>query len=857
MNFKTTTMRVLTLICIVFSLSLSVYSKTKTKTNSNSVTPYQKKTAKLMTTWGEQLKATDPIHAEYPRPQMVREQWLNLNGIWQFQPATGAEQSLPTEGFNREILVPFPVESALSGIMEHHEHIWYRKTFTVPQSWSGQKVLLHFGAVDYFSEVFINGNSVGKHQGGYDPFYFDITDYITGSGEQQIAVRVTDETDAKGYPRGKQTLYPGGIMYTSTTGIWQTVWLEPVPTSYISDFRMIPDIDAGTLQFIAGTRGTTYQFKIYADGVEIVNELKTVSGASTGVTINIPQPLKLWSPDSPFLYDMTVSLMNENQVVDSVSTYFGMRKISKAMVDGYPKMMLNNEFLFHMGPLDQGFWPDGIYTAPTDEALKFDIVKTKELGFNMIRKHIKVEPQRWYYWCDKLGIMVWQDMPSMNSYINTNLRPVPPQERNAFKNEMERMIRTHWNSPSIVVWVPFNEFQGSHNEADLSSFVKNLDNTRLVNINSGGDSRYGTIANNDIRDYHNYPPPVAPKPNETNSQILVCGEYGGIGYYEKGHIWQEGNPYETVPTHALLLERYSRYGDMLVYFKSNKGLSGAVYTETTDVEMELNGFLTYDRKVEKGNFADYYAVNQRIIHDNDFYNDIAITSEDTKQVWKYTTSTPIPSLSWYKTDFDDSSWKTGEGGFGTDKTPGARIGTVWDTNNIWLRRKFTAPADALENGKLVLRVHHDEDCKIYINGVLALDLSGYLGDYNFFDVTQAAQNALVLGGENTLAVYCKQTMGGQYIDVGVYAKILDNNQSGIESVKKKACRIYPNPVKNVLNIEKQESDLVEGVYNLLGNKVKSIQHSDYKIDVSDLSSGIYFLRIRQVDSINALAFIKE
>ncbi|GAB1415390.1 hypothetical protein MASR2M117_07960 [Paludibacter sp.] len=852
MNYKLLTSRVLFVLGIFLCVSLLAYPKAK------SVTPYQKKTAKLMTTWGEALKATDPILNEYPRPQLVREKWLNLNGIWQFQPATDAEQALPSDGFNREILVPFPVESALSGIMEHYDHIWYRRNFTIPQNWSGQRILLHFGAVDYFSEVFVNGVSVGKHQGGYDPFYFDITDYISGTGEQQLAVRVTDETDAKGYPRGKQTLYPGGIMYTSVTGIWQTVWLEAVPQTYLASFKLVPDIDNGEIKFSPNIEGTViprlkYRFKIFDNNVEIANAEESTRPE---IKVSIPKPLKLWSPDSPFLYDMKVYVVNGTTVVDSISTYFGMRKISKQMVDGYPKMMLNNEFLFHMGPLDQGFWPDGVYTAPTDEALKFDIVKTKELGFNMIRKHIKVEPQRWYYWCDKLGILVWQDMPSMNSYIDTRLRPVPQQERDAYKSELERMIRTHWNSPSIVVWVPFNEFQGSHNEAGLSAFVKTLDNSRLVNINSGGDSRYGTILENDIRDYHNYPPPVAPKPNATNSQILVCGEYGGVGYYEKGHIWQEGNPYETVPTYAMLLDRFSKYGDMLVYFKSNKGLSGAVYTEITDVEMELNGFLTYDRKVEKGNFADFYAVNQRVIHDNDYFNDIAITSEETKQIWKYTTTTPVPSLSWYKVDFDDSSWQTGEGGFGTDKTPGARIGTVWNTNNIWMRRNFYAPANALENGKLMLRVHHDEDCKVYINGVLALDLPGYTGDYNFYEATPAAQSALNLGGQNTLAVYCKQTTGGQYIDVGVYTKLL-NDQSGTNNLKKKAYRIYPNPVRYVLNVDVQEGSVIDGVYGVLGDKVMSQQFAENIINVSSLPAGIYFLRINETDSTTNIKFIKK
>jgi hypothetical protein len=751
--------------------------------------PYTKKTATLMTPWGEALRATDPVLPEYPRPQMVREKWLNLNGIWQFQPAASATEALPAGNLAREILVPFPVESALSGIMEHHEHLWYRRTFTVPADWTGQQVLLHFGAVDYSCEVFINGQSVGTHQGGYDPFYFDITAKLTVAGEQTVHLRVTDPTDAKGYPRGKQTLYPGGIMYTSTTGIWQTVWLEPVPQGYITDFRIVPDIDNAVLKFYPPTRGT-YRFKIYDGGLEIAAYEKNISNASSGVDLEIPRPLKLWSPDAPFLYDMTVCRINETAVLDSVSTYFGMRKVSRQLIDGYPRMMLNNEFLFQMGPLDQGFWPDGVYTAPTDEALRFDIEKTRELGFNMIRKHIKVEPQRWYYWCDKLGMLVWQDMPSMNSYVNTNERPVPSREDAAFKRELEAMVKTHWNAPSIVSWVLFNEYQGSHSESSLISQVKTLDNSRLVNVNSGvNDTRYDGLST-DIRDYHNYSPPVAPPRNTANTQALVCGEYGGVGYYEAGHIWSEGNPYETVGSYATLLERYTQYADMLVDFKSNKGLSAAVYTEITDVEMELNGLITYDRKIVKGYAKDFYAVNRRIINEYRYYTPLAPTSEETPQAWKYTTAQP--AATWMNPDFNDAAWTAGNGGFGTDITPGAVIGTLWSSNDIWLRRTFTLSANALDRGETpVLRLHHDEDCQVYINGVKALDLTGYTSAYAYYNITPEAKAALVPGGENTLAVHCKQVAGGQYIDAGVLAMLLV--ESGEAYVNPVVERSLPDP----------------------------------------------------------------
>ncbi|MDR0700014.1 MAG: glycoside hydrolase family 2 [Tannerella sp.] len=731
-------------------------------------TPYEKKTATLMTTWGENLRATDPVLPEYPRPQMMREKWLNLNGIWQFQPAASATEALPAGNLSREILVPFPVESALSGIMEHHENVWYRRSFTVPADWAGQQTLLHFGAVDYACEIFVNGKSLGTHEGGYDPFSFDITDKLTASGKQDLAVRVSDPTDAKGYPRGKQTLYPGGIMYTSTTGIWQTVWLEAVPPTRIDAFRMIPDIDCAVLKFYPTTGGQNirslkFRFQIYDNGLEIA---RTTQSYRSEMILNVPQPLKLWSPDSPFLYDMKVFLINGTEVIDSVSTYFGMRKISSKLVKGQYRMCLNNEPLFQMGPLDQGFWPDGIYTAPADEALRFDIEKTKALGFNMIRKHIKVEPQRWYYWCDKLGMLVWQDMPSMNSYIDTGKRPMPPREDAAFERELEAMIKTHWNSPAIVSWVIFNEFQGLHGEPKRVGQVKKWDDSRLVNVNSGvNDTRYGNTGT-DILDYHSYPPPVCPP--TAGSQIRVCGEYGGIGYFEKGHIWSEGNPYETVDSRAKLLDKYTLYGEMLIYYKSNKGLSAAVYTEITDVEMELNGLMTYDRKMIKGNREDFFAVNQRIINEEQYYTGVVPTADERAQTWKYTTSQPDDA--WISSSFDDSEWTTGLGGFGTEKTPEAVIKTTWNTENIWLRRTFYLPANALESEKLMLKVHHDEDCRIYINGINALNLTGYTGDYALHDISPDARAALVPDGENTLAVYCRQTRGGQYIDAGIYKK---------------------------------------------------------------------------------------
>jgi hypothetical protein len=848
----------------LYTFLLSLCGLVQAPTASAAPAPYQKKTAKLMSPWGEALKATDPILPEYPRPQMVREKWLNLNGIWQFQPIQNAGEGLPAGELAREILVPFPVESALSGIMETNRPVvWYRRSFTVPANWAGQRVLLHFGAVDYICEVFVNGASVGEHQGGYDPFTIDITSALTGNSVQDIALRVSDPTDLLGYPRGKQTFYPGGIMYTATTGIWQTVWLEAVPPTYIEAFRMVPDIDNATLKVYPTTggdyiAGVKFRFKIYDNGTEIAVIDKNITYE---LTLNIPKPLKLWSPDSPFLYDMKIYLLEGAKAIDSVSTYFGMRKISKKLVDGYQKMCLNNKVLFQIGPLDQGFWPDGIYTAPTDEALRFDIETIKAFGFNMIRKHIKVEPYRWYYWCDKLGMLVWQDMPSMNSYIGGG-RPVPPQERTAYLHELEAMIKTHWNSPSIVSWVPFNEDQGAHDEANIIAKIKALDDSRLVNINSGANNGPHFHSSSDIWDHHSYPSPVCP-PND--GHILVCGEYGGIGYYENGHIWQTGNPYETVTTHAELLEKYTLYGDMLITYKSNNGLSAAVYTEITDVEMELNGLMTYDRKVFKGNIADFATVNRRIINEYRRYTEVIATSEARAQSWKYTTSWPVEG--WTSTTFDDKSWSIGNGGFGAGDPPNTVIKTRWNTSDIWLRRTFTLPANAPDSGTLVLKVYHDEDCQIYINGVLALIRTGYVTNYAFYEIPEAAKSALVWGGENTLAVHCHQTAGGQYIDAGISIMTIpepdpdpepDPEPTAVESVKKNACRIYPNPATDVLNIIRQNPAIrIKGVYSLLGSLEKSPAPYGNVVDISDLSAGLHFLELVSGNAREAILFLKK
>jgi hypothetical protein len=712
--------------------------------------------APVMTRWAYEVDPANPL-PEYPRPQMVRDEWMNLNGIWEFQAGNVGDMVPAGQSLTGEILVPFPVESAISGVKEHHDRLWYRRHFEVPAQWDGQRVLIHFGAVDWEAQVYINGSSAGVHKGGYDAFSFDITPYLNATGPQELIVRVFDPTDNAGYARGKQTLYPGGIMYTPTTGIWQTVWLEPVPSVSITELKLVPDVDHKLLKVTGYTselpQNLTVQATAYDGGVAV----GTVSGAAGDELHLVLHQPKLWSPDNPFLYDLSIVLKQGTTVIDQVDSYFGMRKVSLGTVDGVVKMLLNDEFVFQMGPLDQGFWPDGLYTAPTDEALKYDLEMTKAFGFNMTRKHIKVEPARWYYWADKLGLMVWQDMPSTNSYTG-NPQPIDEPQ---FKAELIRMVETHWNSPSIIMWVVFNEFQGMHDTEALCRMVKAMDPGRLVNQNSGENPSNHNHSFADVFDVHSYPPPSYPI---SSIQSRACGEYGGIGMRVADHMWDENSwGYTMVNSSEELAALYDSYSQMLSSFKTNHGLSAAVYTQITDVEIEINGLITYDRDVVK---ADPNQIRMSNLLYQRTYEDVLATSEQTPQTWRYTTVAPAGN--WYTGAFNDSAWNQGPGGFGTVGTPGAIVGTVWDTSDIWLRRTFNPGTLTQEDlDKLVWRIHHDEDADVYLNGVLALSTGGCTSSYIPLAVNAPTKSALILNSSNVIAVHCSQTTGGQFIDVGL------------------------------------------------------------------------------------------
>ena len=731
------------------------------------------KTGPLMTRWAAQV---DPVHPlpEYPRPQMVRADWLSLNGVWEYQPGRDNDALPASRKLSSQILVPFPVESALSGVMEHHYRLWYRRTFTVPVAWNGRQVMLHFGAVDYESEVFINGKSVGIHRGGYDPFSFDITSFLSGSAEpQEIVVRVYDPTEEGGQPRGKQTTRPAGVIYSSNTGIWQTVWLEPVARGGVSDLKLVPDVDASQLRLTVNTTG-----EMPAENVSvIVRSGKTVVGMATGETgkemsVQVPGA-KLWSPDQPSLYDLQVSVLAAGKVIDEVGSYFGMRKIEIGEENGIKKMLLNGKFVFQCGLLDQGYWPDGIYTAPTEEALKYDIETMKQCGFNMVRKHLKVEPARWYYWCDKLGLLVWQDMPSANTYANIEWsgppantwkridRQVPPVDTEAFERELRLMVQTHWNTPSIIMWDIFNEHQGQHDTGKLVNMVKKLDPSRLVD-EASGDQHFGF---GDVRDTHHYPNPACQPPNKT--EALACGEYGGIGMQMPGHLWVEGRASADTeagsPTE--FEDRYAEFAEQVRSLRDKQGMSAAAYTQLTDVETEINGLLTYDR-VPKGDLG-------RIARANHFqlppitYTNVVPTSETNAQNWKYAIEPPPEK--WMQKDFDDSTWTMGQSGSASEGTMGvATSGIPWKTPHLWLRRTYNPGALTAEQiTNLVLRDFHGGDMEVYLNGVLACRARGTTAHYENQIISLNARRAIVPNAENVLAVSCKQTTGGQCIDAGL------------------------------------------------------------------------------------------
>ncbi|MDR0692613.1 MAG: beta-galactosidase [Prevotellaceae bacterium] len=570
---------------------------------SNAFAQWSPSKDKIRTKWADEVNPANVL-PEYPRPAMERAQWSNLNGLWNYAilPLGAAEP----DKFDGKILVPFAVESNLSGVEKRlgkENELWYKRTFTVPQAWKGKSVLLHFGAVDWKAEVFVNDVKIGVHKGGYTPFSFDVTPCLT-QGEQKLVVKVWDPTNDGYQPRGKQVNKPEGIWYTPVSGIWQTVWLEPVAKKHIVSLVPTADIDAQQLSVTVGVENAASGDIVEVE-VKEAGKIVATAKAVVGQQLNIPvRDMKLWSPETPFLYDLEARLYEGGKLHDKVIGYAAMRKISvKPDKNGILRMQLNNEDYFQLGPLDQGWWPDGLYTAPTDEALVYDIQKTKDFGFNMIRKHVKVEPARWYTHCDRLGMLVWQDMPSggnsprwqMHQFFDGKEAVRSPESEANFRQEWKEIIDFLKPNPCIIVWVPFNEAWGQFKSVEIAAWTKNYDPSRLVNPASGGNHY---LEAGDILDVHHYPNPRITLIN--TGKVNVLGEFGGIGLVVEGHLWQTDKNwgYVQFKNEKEVTDEYIRFIEQLKE-TMRRGYSAAVYTQTTDVEGEVNGLMTYDRKVIK------------------------------------------------------------------------------------------------------------------------------------------------------------------------------------------------------------------------------------------------------------------
>jgi hypothetical protein len=708
---------------------------------------------------------------------MVRKDWLNLNGLWEYA-IVPRDQGKPGK-FDGQILVPFPVESALSGVMKpvgRDNRLWYRRTFETPRKWKGQRILLHFGAVDWDTTVWVNGRQVGNHRGGYDPFTLDVTDALKNGGPNEIVLSVWDPTNSGYQPRGKQVSKPRGIWYTAVTGIWQTIWLEPLPEAYIRTIKIEPDVDGNCIWLSVDIAGDLDEYVVHGEVIFPADKegYREISGRwdypakrfRIGLASLSPKT-RLWSPDSPYLYDLRIALHKRKdgsslggKKIDEVTSYCGMRKIEVRKDDsGINRLFLNNEPLFQFGPLDQGWWPDGLYAAPSDEALRYDIEVLKMLGCNMLRKHVKIEPDRLYYWCDKLGLLVWQDMPSGDKYIRGNQPDIErtPESAAQFEAELQAMISTFYNHPSIVMWVPYNEGWGQWDTPRIVDLIKQLDPTRLVNNTSGWSDR----GVGDVHDIHRYPGPAAPPTEENRAAVL--GEFGGLGLPVKAHTWQDEKNwgYRSYETREALTEAYV---NLIHNLRSliGDGLAAAVYTQTTDVEIEVNGLMTYDRAMIKIDAEKIAAANKSLYLPPPIVKTIVPTSQKRPQSWRYTTSKP--SDSWQRESFDDSAWQTGKGGFGTKGTPGAIVGTEWKTSDIWLRRTFELKTEKLTLPQL--SIHHDEDAEVYINGQLVAKLKNYTSSYVRVTLEEKARRTLKVGS-NCIAIHCRQTTGGQYIDAGL------------------------------------------------------------------------------------------
>ena len=710
---------------------------------------------------------------EYPRPQMVRGRWLNLNGSWDYS-LVNRDDPQP-QGFAGQILVPFAIESTLSGVKQSpaaEQKLWYKRSFAVPQEWAGERVLLHFGAVDWHAMVYINGTLAGEHKGGYTPFSFDITDALTQDAEQELVVSVWDPTDTWTQARGKQVSDPGGIWYTSVTGIWQTVWLEPVPEISIKSVGILPSLADATAQVSVSLNSSCDQCRLKVTAFQ-GGEMTIQSSGSAGqdVILSIEDPVA-WTPDSPTLYELDVQLLAGEDVVDRVSSYFAMRDVSLGKDSrGFTRLMLNSEPIFMFGPLDQGWWPDGLYTAPTDEALRYDIEVTRMLGFNMARKHVKVEPARWYYHCDRLGLMVWQDMPNGNlrrgNPDNLLVSPAdaedavrPADSAEQFEAELAELIDTFSFFPSIVMWVPFNEGWGQYDTARISEWVENRDPSRLVNAISGWTDR--DVGH--VYDAHMYPGPGMEHISPERATLL--GEFGGLGWPVNDHLWtdRENWGYRTYFSRDDLNNKYQEVvGNLLGPL--GHGLAAAIYTQTTDVESEVNGLMTYDREIVKFDEESVQQLHKRIYEAKGKARTLLESSEHAPQEWEYRFDEPADG--WAEASADVEDWQKGNAPFQSGDDSQFPTGTKWEAGRMWMMKTFNL--ESLPTNLWAEAYHAIDSGSLYLNGKKILDFNDLRParrHYHHMDLSM--HTALLQEGSNVIAVEGEFSEGRRGLDFGLY-----------------------------------------------------------------------------------------
>jgi hypothetical protein len=721
----------------------------------------------IPTPWAAKVDPNAPW-PEYPRPQFVRDKWTNLNGLWDY--AISPRDVPAPAKFDGQILVPFPIESALSGVRREpnpDELVWYSRSFTPPVLAPGERLLLHFEASDWETTVILNGRKIGWHQGGYDHFSFDITDSLK-PGENQLQVSVYNPIDAGPQARGKQVRsrfdHPGGISYTPSTGLWQTVWLEPVPADRLEAIHVVPSFTAngidgqvalsGNILLPGGGAQLTADI---LDGTTVVatSHVALPPGATsfpaTTIAMKAPKP---WGPGHPFLYNLRLTVNRDGKPLDAVTSYFGMRTIALGK-DGHgiTRVLLNGKPIFMTAPLDQGYWPDGIYTPPTDEAMKFDLDTTLRYGFNTTRKHLKIESARWYYWADKLGLLVWQDMPRSDVGKKVNgapegRAPVSPEAAQQFESELHSMILQHENSPAVIMWVIFNEGGGQYDTARLTNEVKAWDPFRLVDSATGWyDHQTG-----DFRDRHQYPGPGMP-PLEANRAVGL-GEFGGLAIHAKGHAWTPtaAGGYRQFPTKEDLFEKFVDLWRQ-TWALQPQGLCGAVYTQLTDVENESNGLMSYDRVVYKVDpDAAFPLIAQAKFPPPQQQSVLVPTAVDAKgtDIWSYTMD--HPSHDWFQPAFDDKDWKTGPGGFGaSDPKNPVVTGTPWSTDDIYLRRHVTFPGGT-DFQRVLLSLDNRCDADVYLNGVIAAKVRTSVPGYEQLYLSPEALASLEPGA-NLIAIH--------------------------------------------------------------------------------------------------------